>query len=98
MLDAVGAMWESQVGKKPDLMDKAVHARLAIAHAIRQSVEAVDKLCYAAVTGAIHQSNGLERFFRDLHTSGQHISGLHSNYELGGQMLLGATPNVSLYA
>ena len=98
VLDAVGAMWESQVGKKPDLMDKAVHARLAIAHAIRQSVEAVDKLFYAAGTGAIHQSNGLERFFRDLHTSGQHISGLHSNYELGGQMLLGATPNVSLYA
>ena len=98
VLDAVGAMWESQVGKRPDLIDKAVHARLAIAHAIRQSVKAVDKLFYAAGTGAIHQSNGLERFFRDLHVSGQHISGLHSNYELGGQMLLGATPSPSLYS
>ena len=98
VLDAVGAMWESQVGKRSDLMDKAVHARLAIAHAIRQSVKAVDKLFYAAGTGAIHQSNGLERFFRDLHVSGQHISGLHSNYELGGQMLLGAAPSPSLYS
>ena len=97
VLDAVGSMWESQVEKKPDLAGKAVHARLAITHAIRQSVEAVDKLFYAAGTGAIHQSNGLERFFRDLHVSGQHISGLHSNYELGGQMLLGATPSESLY-
>jgi alkylation response protein AidB-like acyl-CoA dehydrogenase len=97
VLSAVGAMWESQVGKEPDLMDKAAHARLAITHAIRQSVKAVDMLFYAAGTGAIHQSNGLERFFRDLHVSGQHISGLHSNYELGGQMLLGAAPNTSLY-
>jgi len=98
VLDAVGAMWESQVGRKPDLAEKAVHARLAIAHAIRQSVKAVDMLFYAAGTGAIHLSNGLERFFRDLHVSGQHISGLHSNYELGGQMLLGAEPSPSLYA
>ena len=98
VLDAVGAMWESQVAKRPDLADKAVHARLAITHAIRQSVKAVDMLFYAAGTGAIHQSNGLERFFRDLHVSGQHISGLHSNFELGGQALLGASPSPSLYA
>ncbi|MEE8466547.1 MAG: hypothetical protein V3S68_08735, partial [Dehalococcoidia bacterium] len=98
VLDAVGAMWESQVGKKPDLADKAIHARLAIVHAIRQSVKAVDMLFYAAGTGAIHQSNGLERFFRDLHVSGQHISGLHSNFELGGQSLLGAKLSPSLYA
>ncbi|MDA0263232.1 MAG: acyl-CoA dehydrogenase family protein [Chloroflexi bacterium] len=98
VLSAVGSMWESQVAKNPDLLDKAVHARLAITHAIRQSVNVVDKLFYAAGTGAIHQSNGLERFFRDLHVSGQHISGLHNNYELGGQVLLGATPTPSLYA
>ena len=60
-------------------------------------MKVVDMLFYAAGTGAIHQSNGLERYFRDLHVSGQHISGLHSNYELGGQMLLGATPNALTY-
>ncbi|MCH7738024.1 MAG: acyl-CoA dehydrogenase family protein [Chloroflexi bacterium] len=98
VLSAVGAMWESQVTRSPDLMDKAVHARLSIAHAIRQSVKAVDMLFYAAGTGAIHRSNGLERFFRDLHVSGQHISGLHSNFELAGQLLLGATPNAATYS
>ena len=90
-------MWDSQVKKLPDLTDRAVRARLAITHAIRQSVQAVDMLFYAAGTNAIHQSIGLERFFRDLHVSGQHISGLHSNYEIGGQILLGATPSESLY-
>ncbi len=98
VLSAVGDMWESQVARSPDLMDKAVHARLAIAHAIRQSVEVVDMLFYAAGTGAIHHSNGLERYFRDLHVSGQHISGLHSNYEYGGQLLLGAAPTAMTYA
>jgi alkylation response protein AidB-like acyl-CoA dehydrogenase len=96
VLDAVGRMWESQVAKSPDLMQKAAHARLAIAHAIRQSVVVVDKLFYAAGTGAIHESNGIERYFRDLHVSGQHISGLHSNYQLSGQMLLGASEDPSL--
>jgi alkylation response protein AidB-like acyl-CoA dehydrogenase len=89
-------MWESQVAKSPDLMQKAAHARLAIAHAIRQSVVVVDKLFYAAGTGAIHESNGIERYFRDLHVSGQHISGLHSNYQLSGQMLLGVSEDPSL--
>ena len=97
VLDAVGKMWDSQVKKLPDLTDRAVRARLAITHAIRQSVHAVDMLFYAAGTNAIHQSVGLERFFRDLHVSGQHVSGLHSNYEIGGQALLGATPSASLY-
>ncbi len=97
ILDAAEAMWESQVAKSPDLMEKAVHVRLAIAHAIRQSVKVVDMLFYAAGTGAIHQSNGLERYFRDLHVSGQHISGLHSNYEYGGQFLLGVTPTANTY-
>jgi len=98
VLTAVGALWESQVGRKPDLLDKGVHARLAITYGIRQSVQVVDKLFYAAGTGAIHESNGLERFFRDLHVSGQHISGLHSNYEYGGQMLLGAKITAATYA
>ena len=98
VLDAVGAMWDSQVRKASDLAEKALRTRLAITHAIRQSVQAVDMLFYAAGTNAIHQSIGVERFFRDLHVSGQHISGLHTNYEYGGQMLLGAKLTAPTYA
>lgn len=97
LLEAVKAMWDSQVKKSPDITEKTLRVRLAITHAIRQSVKAVDMLFYAAGTNAIHHSTGLERFFRDLHVSGQHISGLHSNYEYSGQLLLGATPGQSLY-
>ena len=97
VLDAVGAMWDSQVNNAPDLTERALRARLSITHAIRQSVQAVDMLFYAAGTNAIHQSIGLERFFRDLHVGGQHISGLHTNYEYGGQMLLGAELTAPTY-
>lgn len=97
VLDAVGSMWDAQVGQKADLMDHAVRARLAITHAIRRSVDVVDRLFNVAGTNAIHRSVGLERFFRDLHVSGQHISGLPNNFEYGGQVLMGAEPTASLY-
>ncbi len=98
VLNAVGAMWEAQLARKDDLMEEAVQARLAITHGIRQSVQVVEKLFYAAGTGAIHQSNSLERFFRDIHVGGQHISGIHSNYEYAGQVLLGAKITAPTYA
>jgi alkylation response protein AidB-like acyl-CoA dehydrogenase len=98
VLDAVGSMWDSQVTGSPDLMDRAVRARLAITHAIRRSVDVVDRLFNVAGTNAIHRSVGLERFFRDLHVSGQHISGLPNNFEYGGQVLMGAETTASLYA
>ena len=97
VLDAVGKMWRAQIDGQPDLADTAVRARLAITRAIRQSVTVVDQLFNVAGTNAIHRSVGLERFFRDLHVSGQHISGLPSNYEFGGQTLMGATVPASLY-
>ena len=97
VLDAVGSMWDAQVHQKDDLMDRAVRARLAITHAIRRAVDVVDRLFNVAGTNAIHRSVGLERFFRDLHVSGQHISGLPNNFEHGGQVLMGAETTASLY-
>ena len=97
VLDTVSAMWEAQVNGAPDLSEKAMRARLAITHAIRQSIAVADKLFVAAGTNAIHHSLGLERFFRDLHVHGQHISGLPLNFEYGGAVLMGATPPASLY-
>ena len=97
VLDAVGSLWDAQVNGSPDLMERAVRARLAITHGIRRSVDVVDRLFNVAGTNAIHRSVGLERFFRDLHVSGQHISGLPNNFEFGGQVLMGARTTASLY-
>ena len=97
VLDTVSALWESQVKGDADLPEKSMRTRLAITHAIRQSIAVADKLFVAAGTNAIHHSLGLERFFRDLHVHGQHISGLPLNFEYGGAMLMGAPPPASLY-
>ena len=97
VLGAVETMWDSLLQETSDLQEKCLRSRLAITHAIRESIRAVDMLFCAAGTNAIHNSFGLERFFRDLHVIGQHISGLHANYEFGGQMLLGAELNASTY-
>jgi len=88
-LDAVGEMWESASRGDLDPGPQILQARLAITHAVRESVRAVDMLFYAAGTNAIHESNDLEQYFRDIHTAGQHIAALHSNFEYGGQLLLG---------
>lgn len=97
VLDAVGAMWDAQVQQLPDLADRVLRARLAITHAIRRSVDVVDKIFNIAGTNAIHRATGIERFFRDLHVSGQHISGLPNTYEYAGQVMLGANVAPSLY-
>ena len=97
VLDAVGAMWDAQVNGLPDLADRALRARIAVTHAIRRSVDVVDKLFNVAGTNAIHRATGIERFFRDLHVGGQHISGLPNNYEYAGQVMLGAEVTPSLY-
>ncbi len=97
VLDTVSRMWEAQVSGGPELAELSMRARLAITHAIRQSIEVADKLFNAAGTNAIHRSVGLERYFRDLHVHGQHISGLPLNFEYGGAMLMGASLPASLY-
>ena len=97
VLDTVSSMWEAQLSGHPELPERSMRARLAITHAIRQSIEVGDKLFNAAGTNAIHRSVGLERYFRDLHVHGQHVSGLPLNFEFGGATLMGATLPASLY-
>jgi len=97
VLDTAGAMWEAQASGDPALPELSMRTRLAITHAIRQSIAVADKLFNAAGTNSIHRSVGLERYFRDLHVHGQHISGLPLNFEFGGAMLMGAAPPTSLY-
>jgi len=88
-------VWDWACQRASDPGPQVLQARLAITHAMRESVRAVDMLFYAAGTNAIHECNDLELFFRDIHTAGQHIAALHSNFEYGGQALLGLTPDAS---
>ncbi|MCI0878969.1 MAG: acyl-CoA dehydrogenase family protein [Chloroflexi bacterium] len=93
VLDAVGTAWQAVCDEVPDPSSEIAQARLAIAHAMRESVEAVDLLFHAAGTNAIHRKYPLERFFRDIHVAVQHVAALPSNFESAGQVLLGLRPS-----
>ena len=92
VLDAATTAWQTFSEDMPLPSPEMTQARLAITHSIHQAAKAVDLLFHAAGTNAIHQRNGLERRFRDVHVVVQHGAGLLSNYEFGGQALLGLRP------
>jgi alkylation response protein AidB-like acyl-CoA dehydrogenase len=93
LLDAVGTAWQAACDGVEDPVRELAQARVAITHAMRESVRAVDLLFHAAGTNAIHRKHPLERFFRDVHVAVQHGAGVLSNFESGGQALLGLRPS-----
>lgn len=93
VLEAVARAWECYSEDMPVPSPEVSQARLAITHSIHQATRAVDMLFHAAGTNAIHRRNGLERRWRDIHVVAQHGAGLLSNYEFGGQALMGLRPS-----
>jgi alkylation response protein AidB-like acyl-CoA dehydrogenase len=92
VFDAVGTLWGTMCsGDTPS--DQAIaQGRLAIVHAMHESVRAVDKVFHAAGTNAIYTRLPLERAFRDVHVAVQHAAALPSYFESAGKVLLGLRP------
>ena len=92
LLEAIDEIWnEAAAGKTPTLRQRAI-ARLAAAKAAEASAQAVDLLFNAAGGSALFESNLLERCFRDVHGTTQHIGTQAANFELAGRVLLGLDP------
>jgi indole-3-acetate monooxygenase len=92
LIEAVEEIWnEAAAGRTPSLRQRAI-ARLAAAKAAEASAQAVHLLYNAAGGSALFESNPLERCFRDVHATTQHIGTQASNFELGGRVLLGLDP------
>ena len=92
LFHAVGTAWQAVCDDVPDPSSEIAQARLAITHAMWESVKAVDLLFHAAGTNAIHRKYPIERSFRDIHVAVKHVAGLPSNFESAGQVLLGLRP------
>jgi indole-3-acetate monooxygenase len=92
IFDAVGRLWRKLcAGETPSDQDIA-QGRLALVHAMHESVRAVDKVFHAAGTNAIYTRLPLERAFRDVHVAVQHAAGLPGYFESAGKVLLGLRP------
>lgn len=90
--EAIQEIWdEAAAGGTPTLHQRAI-GRLAAAKAAEASVQAVDLLFNAAGGSALFESNPLERCFRDVHATTQHIGTNANNFELAGRVLLGLDP------
>ena len=92
IFNAVGRLWSMLcAGETPPDHDIA-QARLALVHAMHESVRAVDKVFHAAGTNAIYTRLPLERAFRDIHVAVQHGAALPVYFESAGKVLLGLRP------
>jgi len=86
---AVAEAWvEAEKGERLSADVKA-NLRLAAANATWRSVEAVDRLYTAAGGTSIYESSALQRCFRDIHVSTQHIMVAQPLYEVVGRVALG---------
>jgi len=88
LLDATATCWDG-AQRDADIAQDEAHLRLAIAHAIHESVRAVD-LCFAAAgSNAVYSKNRLERCFRDIHVAAQHVASAPAQLAAGGRVVLG---------
>ncbi len=92
VLDAIGLMWDAMLSGKAEVDKEVLQARLAVTHAVHESVRAIDLLYHASGTNAVRRSNLLERYFRDVHAAMMHAGGLLANFEQGGRVALGLPP------
>ncbi len=90
------AAWApAQSGERISRQQKA-DLRLAASNAAWQSAEAVDLLYHAAGGSSIYSENILQRCFRDVHVTTQHIMVAQPTYEMLGKIPLGLDEKVML--
>jgi len=90
---AVGQVWARVCAGEEPTDSEIAQGRIAITHAMREAVHAVDKVFHAAGTLAIYPRFRLERAFRDIHVAIQHGAALPSYYESNGKVVLGLRPD-----
>jgi len=90
--DALNRLWVAARAGVADLSHEIAQLRLAIPHAIHESVRATDLIFHVAGTNAIYTANALERQFRDIHVAAQHGAAFPIHYESAGKVLMGLRP------
>ena len=93
VISAVHTAWEAVQHDVADPSRAVAQARLAITHAMHESVRAVDLVFHAAGTNAVYRKHPLERYFRDVHVAVQHAAGLPGHIESAGKIFLGLRLN-----
>jgi alkylation response protein AidB-like acyl-CoA dehydrogenase len=93
IVNTLGDLWTAICEDDVDPGRLLSRVRLAIPHAIHESVRATDLVFHAAGTNAIYTANILERQFRDIHVAAQHGAAFPIHYESAGKVLMGLRPS-----
>jgi indole-3-acetate monooxygenase len=92
LVESLHSVWDTVAsGHMPSVPQRAT-ARLAAAQAAAASAQAVDLVYNAAGGTALYESNPIERCFRDVHATTQHVGIASVNFEISGRVLLGLDP------
>lgn len=93
IVHAVERAWQAVGDGTVDPSRDIAQGRLAITHCMHEARRVVDIVFHAAGTNAVYRKYPLERYFRDIHTSVQHVAGLPMHIENAGKVFLGLRPD-----
>jgi indole-3-acetate monooxygenase len=94
--EAIERAWTKACGEGRLDVDTKAALRLAATHNAWAAAEAVDLVYHAAGGSSIYQTSALQRCFRDVHVTTQHLMVAQPTYEVVGKVLLGIDPKTLL--
>lgn len=98
LFETVDAAWNTaQQGRRLTWEQRGL-LWLAATQAAGQASQAVDLMFRAGGASSIYATSPLERCLRDIRTAAQHITVMPTNYELAGQLFLGAPMESTAWA
>ena len=98
LLDTLGDAWRRCLDGDPHTLEQKAELLLAMAHAMRSSVTAVELACRMAGTSAFRETSPLERCFRDVQTMRHHVFASEARYGTFGQVRLGVEADFPVVA
>ena len=82
-------LWQTVLAGRESSAAQRARVRLAISHAARSAVQAMDLIYAAAGTAAVLARNPFDRQFRDIHTAAAHVMVGPGTFEAAGRVALG---------
>jgi len=98
LLDTLTQAWRRCIDGETHSLEQKADLLLAMAHAMRSAVQAVDLACRIAGTTAFRATSPLERCFRDVQTMRHHVFASEQRYGTFGQVCLGVPPDFPVVA
>jgi alkylation response protein AidB-like acyl-CoA dehydrogenase len=92
----IDAAWEAAQSGGPVALSHARDMRLAVNHAVSESVAVVDAMYTLAGGAAVYADSPLQRRFRDIHVATQHFMVAPNTLEAVGRLFLGLETNTAL--